>query len=348
MRIAELAGALGARIVGGEGAEAREVERAAGLEDAGPGALTFYANPRYRARLLETRATAVLLDEAAARSLPDGFEPIRLLVDNPYAAYARALALLHPRVRPAPGIHPSAMVDPEAHVDPSAHVGALAYVGPGAEIGPGTVLHPQVHVGREVRIGAECELYPHAVVLDGCVLGRRVVLQAGAIVGGDGFGYALDTEEGRPIHRKVPQVGIVRIEDDVEIGAGACIDRATTGETVVGRGTKIDNLVQVGHNVRIGPASILCGQTGIAGSAKIGAGVVLAGQVGVVGHLTVGDGARVGAKAGVHNDVAEGETVTGYPAWPQATWLRAMAALKTLPSLVKRVRRLEREREARS
>jgi UDP-3-O-[3-hydroxymyristoyl] glucosamine N-acyltransferase len=193
-------------------------------------------------------------------------------------------------------------------------------------------------VGEGSRIGEDCVLQPGAVVRERCVVGNRVLLQPGVVLGSDGFGFAFDPSG--PAHVKVPQIGTVRIEDDVEVGAGSCIDRATTGETVVGRGTKIDNLVQIAHNVRVGPLSILCAQVGISGSTEIGEGVVLAGQVGVVGHVHIGDGARIAAQSGVPHDVAPGATVSGYPAVDHALWLRQSAALKQLPELLRELREL--------
>jgi UDP-3-O-[3-hydroxymyristoyl] glucosamine N-acyltransferase len=220
----------------------------------------------------------------------------------------------------------------------------LAYVGPGASVGARTILFPGVYVGAGARIGDDCILYPNVVVRERCVVGHRCTLQPGAVVGGDGFGFAFDMEgDGSgPRHFKVPQSGIAELEDDVELGANACVDRATLGRTVIRRGAKIDNLVQLAHNVEIGPLSLIASQTGIAGSTKVGMGVAMAGQVGIVGHVTIGDGARLGAQAGVSNNVPDGETYTGYPAGPHREWLREQGALRSLPKLVKRVRELEK------
>jgi UDP-3-O-[3-hydroxymyristoyl] glucosamine N-acyltransferase len=251
--------------------------------------------------------------------------------------------VFHADERPAPGVHPSAVVAPGAELEPSASVGPGAFVGRGARIGARSILQAAVRVLDEARIGEDCLLYSGVVVRERCIVGDRVILQPNCVVGSDGFGFAFDAEgdgDG-PVHRKVPQAGIVRIEDDVEVGACTCIDRATLGETVIGRGTKIDNLVQIAHNVTIGPLSLIVAQVGIAGSTEIGTGVVLAGQVGVVGHLKIGDGARAGAQAGVTRDIPAGETYTGYPARPHADWLRSNAALQRLPELVKQVRALE-------
>ncbi|HZX43913.1 MAG TPA: UDP-3-O-(3-hydroxymyristoyl)glucosamine N-acyltransferase, partial [Myxococcaceae bacterium] len=215
---------------------------------------------------------------------------------------------------------------------------ALAVVEAGAVVGPRSVLWPGSYLGEGSRLGEDCVLQPGAVVREHCVLGNRVLLQPGVVVGSDGFGFAFDPAG--PAHVKVPQVGTVRIEDDVEVGAGSCIDRATTGETVIGRGTKIDNLVQIAHNVRVGPLSILCAQVGISGSTEVGSSVVLAGQVGIVGHVRVGDGARVAAQSGVPHDLPPGATFSGSPAVEHSLWLRQSAALKQLPELLREVREL--------
>jgi UDP-3-O-[3-hydroxymyristoyl] glucosamine N-acyltransferase len=334
----ELARRIGAEV---RGDGSRRVRGVAALEDAAPDEVAFFANARYRAELQRTRAAAVIVGEDEAQLVPQS--AARLVAPQPYVAFAKASAFFHPEDRPPPGAHPAAHVGTGAEIDPTASVGAHCVVGRGARIGPRSVLHPGAVVLDEARVGADCVLWTGAVVRERCVLGDRVVLQPNAVVGSDGFGFAFDLEgngEG-PFHRKVPQVGIARIEDDVELGACTCVDRATLGETVVGRGTKVDNLVQIGHNVRIGPLSLIVAQVGISGSTEIGKGVVLAGQVGIVGHVKIGDGARIGAQAGVPNDVPEGATYTGYPAMPHREWLRTMAALPRVPDLVKQVRKLE-------
>jgi UDP-3-O-[3-hydroxymyristoyl] glucosamine N-acyltransferase len=231
-------------------------------------------------------------------------------------------------------------VHPEAVVHPEATVMSGATVEKGARVGQKAVLFPGVYVGEGASVGDGSLLYPNVVVREGCQVGARCILHAGAVIGADGFGFALDLEV--PEHFKIPQAGTVRIEDDVEIGACSCVDRATLGETVIGRGTKIDNLVQVAHNVRIGPLSIVCAQAGISGSAEIGSGVVLAGQVGVVGHIRVGDMARVGAQSGVAHDVPDGATVSGSPAYDHREWLKASAAAPQLAALLREVRQLRR------
>jgi UDP-3-O-[3-hydroxymyristoyl] glucosamine N-acyltransferase len=231
-------------------------------------------------------------------------------------------------------------------VHPEATVMAGATVEKGASVGARSVLYPGAYVGEGVTVGEDCLLYPNVTVREGCQVGSRVILHASCVVGADGFGFAFDTEGANgPEHFKIPQTGIVRIEDDVEVGACTCIDRATLGETVIGRGTKIDNLVQIAHNVKVGPLSLICAQAGVSGSAELGTGVVLAGQVGVVGHIRVGDLAKVGAQSGVAHDVEDGQVVSGSPAVPHREWLKNSAALGQLSDLLKEVRALRRRVE---
>jgi len=331
MILRDLAAALGCEV---RGDALVEVTRVAGIEEAGPGDLTFVANPKYASRLSTTRATAVIVAPDVAAERPS------LISRNPYLAYARAAALLHPEPRPAPGVHPSAVVDPTAVVGPDVHVGALAVVGPRARIGARSVIHAQVGLGADVVVGDDCLLHSGVQVREGCRLGDRVVLQNGAVIGADGFGFAKD-EEGR--YHKIPQRGIVVLEDDVEVGALAAVDRAALAETRIGRGVKIDNLVQIGHSVSIGADSVLAGQVGIAGSTRVGAKVTLAGQVGVAGHLTIGDGVVATAQTGIPNSVDPGKVVSGYPAIDNRDWLKSSAVFSKLPELLKRVRELENE-----
>ncbi|HZN92647.1 MAG TPA: UDP-3-O-(3-hydroxymyristoyl)glucosamine N-acyltransferase, partial [Myxococcales bacterium] len=207
--------------------------------------------------------------------------------------------------------------------------------------------YPGAYVGEGAAVGEDCVLHPSSSVLRGCILGARVILHASSVIGSDGFGYAFDAEGARgPEHFKIPQVGIVRVEDDVEVGACSCVDRATLGETVIGRGTKIDNLVQIAHNVKVGPLALICAQAGVAGSSELGAGVVLAGQVGVVGHLRVGDMAKIGAQSGVARDVPDGAVLSGSPAFDHKAWLKSSAAYEQLPELLREIRALRRRVEA--
>ncbi|MBI5016725.1 MAG: UDP-3-O-(3-hydroxymyristoyl)glucosamine N-acyltransferase [Deltaproteobacteria bacterium] len=330
LTLADLAGRLGAELVG-DGAVA--IHSAATLDEAGPGQLSFLHNPRYRPLLETTRAAAVVVgprDRVAGKNL--------LVSPNPYLAFARAVELLYPEEHPRRGVEPGAHVHPTARLGRDVTALGGACVEEGAEIGAGTMLYPGVYVGRGARVGRDCLLYPNAVVRERCVLGDRVILQPGVVVGSDGYGYARDGAR----QVKIPQVGIAVLEDDVEVGAGTTIDRAALGETRIGRGTKIDNLVQVAHNVVIGEDCLIVAQAGVSGSTRLGDRVILAGQVGVVGHVTIGDGAVVGAQSGVPADLPAGAVVSGSPAFEHREWLKAQAVLRRLPELRARVLELER------
>ncbi len=333
MILRDLAGRLGCAL---RGDGAVEILRVAGIDDAGPGDITFVANPRYASHLARTRASAVIVAAEVETSLP------ALVSPNPYLAFARAVAVLHPQPRPQAGVHPSAQVDPTAVLGDGVHVGALAVVGAGTRVGARTVVHPHVVLYPDVTIGEDCVLHSGVQVREACRLGDRVIVQNGAVIGGDGFGFAKD-DAGR--YHKIPQVGIVVVEDDVEIGALTAVDRAAMKETRIGRGTKIDNLVQVGHSVSIGSDTVLAGQVGIAGSTRIGANVTLAGQVGVAGHLTVGDGVIATAQTGIPSSVEPKTIVSGYPAIDNRSWLKASAVFARLPELQRRLRELERKVE---
>ena len=334
MKLRELAGQLGCELLGDGEVEIRGV---AGLEQAGPGDLSFLANPKYAPLLASTAASAVIVARGQDAALP------RLVAESPYLAFARAISLLKPPAQPAAGVHPSAQVHPSAVLGAGVHVGALAVVGARVQVGARSVLHPHVVLYDDVRIGEDCLLHSGVQVREGCRLGSRVVVQNGAVIGADGFGFAKDGE-GR--YQKFPQVGIVVIEDDVEIGALTAVDRAALGETRIGRGSKLDNLVQVGHSVTIGRDSVLCGQVGIAGSSKVGNRVTLAGQVGVAGHLEIGDGVIVTAQSGVPGNVEPGTILSGSPAFANRGWLKSSAVFTRLPELQKRVRELERRLES--
>jgi UDP-3-O-[3-hydroxymyristoyl] glucosamine N-acyltransferase len=313
-----------------------EVRRVAAIDRAGPGDVTFLANPRFAPHLATTRASAVILAPGVETPLPS------ILTTNPYLAYARALALLHPQEWPAAGVHPSAQVDPTARLGEGVHVGPLAVLGAGVRVGARTAIHPHVVVYPDVEIGEDCLIHSGVQIRERCRLGDRVVVQNGAVIGSDGFGFA-KTEDLR--YEKIQQLGVVIVEDDVEIGALVAIDRAALGETRIGRGTKIDNLVQIGHSVTVGDDTILVAQVGIAGSSTIGKRVTLAGQVGVAGHLTVGDGAIATAQSGIPSSVEAGAIVSGYPAIENRAWLKSSAVFARLPELSRRVRELERQIE---
>jgi UDP-3-O-[3-hydroxymyristoyl] glucosamine N-acyltransferase len=328
--LAELAGRLGGRAEGDPG---RILSDAAGLSEAGPGDVTFIEGARLVPAAASGSAGAVLL--TAGLELP-GRNLIR--VENPRLAFAGALALFHPPAHPAAGVHPSALVEAGAMVDPTASVSAFCFIGAGARIGARTVLYPFVHVGPGSAIGDDALLHPGAMVRERVSLGARVIVHSGAVIGSDGFGYVFDGSG----HRKIPQVGTVEIGDDVEIGSCTTVDRATTGVTRIGRGTKIDNLVQVGHNASIGEQVILVSQVGISGSVAIGDGAILGGQAGVADHVRIGPGARVGARAGVIGTVAAGATVAGFGPQRHGDFLRSQAVYEQLPLLRRRVIELER------
>lgn len=334
MKLRDLAERLGCELLGdGE----LDVRGAAGLEQAGAGDLTFLANPRYTAQLATTRASAVVVSPGQDTALP------RLVSGNPYLTFAQAVAVLRPAVRPAPGVHATAHVHPTAVLERGVHVGAFAVVGARTRVGAGSTLHPHVVLYEDVTLGEDCVLHSGVQVRERCRLGHRVVIQNGAVIGSDGFGFAKDAE-GR--YHKFPQIGTVVIEDDVEIGALTAVDRAALAETRIGRGSKLDNLVQVGHSVTIGEHSVLAGQVGIAGSTSVGRRATLAGQVGIAGHLSIGDDVVATAQTGIPSSIEAGQVVSGYPAIPNRAWLKASAVFARLPELQKRLRQLERRVES--
>ena len=319
------------------GATSEPIRGLAALAEAAPGDLTFLGNPKYRVEVATTRASIVLLPSDYVGE-PQSNQ-LFLLVENPSVALARVCARIEQSLWPKPvaGIHPTAHVAPGAQVAQSATIGPLCVVEASAVIGERVHLQAQVFVGHSACIGDDCWLMPGVVVAAECVLGRRVRLQPGVIIGADGFGY--EFVQGR--HEKVPQVGSVVIGDDVEIGANSTLDRARFSRTVVGEGTKIDNLVQVAHNVTIGRHCLLCAQVGISGSTTLGDYVVLAGQVGVAGHLAIGKGAKVGGQAGVTQDLEAGAFVNGNPAIPMQLERRIAVLQQRLPEIFKRVDALE-------
>jgi UDP-3-O-[3-hydroxymyristoyl] glucosamine N-acyltransferase len=328
--LAELADRLGGRAEGDLG---RLLSGAAGISEAGPGDVTFIEGARLVPDAAAGRAGAVLL--GSGLELP-GRNLIR--VENPRLAFARTLALFHPVTHPPAGVHPSALVEGGAEVDPTASVSAFSFVGAGARIGARAVLYPFVHVGAGSAIGEGSVLHPGAIIRERVSLGERVIVHSGAVIGSDGFGYVFDGSA----HRKIPQVGTVEIGDDVEIGSCASVDRATTGATRIGRGTKIDNLVQVGHNASIGEHVILVSQVGISGSVTIGDGAILGGQVGVADHQRIGAGARVVGQSGVIGHVAAGATVAGFGPQRHGDFLRSQAVFEQLPQLRRRIIELEK------
>jgi UDP-3-O-[3-hydroxymyristoyl] glucosamine N-acyltransferase len=333
--LAELAARVGGSV---EGDGALRIEGIAPLEAAGPAEISFFANRKYRKAFEASRAGAVIVEPD--EDVPAGRTVLRAA--PAYLAFAKISTAFHPPREPLPEIAPEAVVHPAAQVHPSAQVMPLATVGARAQVGPRTIVFPGVQLGEDVRVGADCILYPNVVVRERCRLGDRVILQPGCVIGSDGFGFALDLQgEGQgPRHFKVPQAGIVVVEDDVEIGANSCVDRATLGVTRVGRGAKIDNLVQIAHNVEVGPLSILASQVGISGSTKLGMGVVCWGQAGIVGHVSIGDRATIMAQAGVGGDVEPGGRVAGSPATPDVQWARNSAVFNRLTEMRRELREL--------
>lgn len=330
--ISQLAALVGGEVFSGSGDTV--ITGPAALDTAQPGEISFFSHPRYASDLKTTRASAVLVPADFSGETP----ATCIRVENPSAAFTRITGEFIREPQPPPaGQHPSAVVHEGARVAPDASIGENVVVMPGAVVGARSVLMAGSYVGRDARVGGDCLLHPGAMLCHGCVLGDRVILQPGVVVGSDGFGY--ETREGR--HHKIAQSGIVVVENDVEIGANTTIDRARFGRTVIGEGTKIDNLVMIAHNVVIGKHCIVCAQVGIAGSAQIGNYVILAGQAGIVGHLKIGDGAIVGAQTGVSNDVEPGARVVGSPPRPIGEWKRSIVRVDKLGELYDRVKKLE-------
>lgn len=335
MKLGELADRLGASL---HGDADRDITGVAGLEHAGPADVTFLANPKYTALARTTAAAAVLVDS----DFPPLEQTATLHLNNPYLAFANAIALFYRAPQYAAGIHPTACINSTATLGEDAHVGAYAVVGAHVRIGRGAVLLPHTVVYEGAEIGDRFFAHAHAVVREFCVLGDDVTLQNGAIIGADGFGFA-NGAGGAWV--KIVQSGRAVLADGVEVQANACIDRASVGETRIGRGSKIDNLVQVGHGSTVGEHTLLCAQVGLAGSTTVGNRVILAGQVGVAGHCSIGDGVIVTAQSGVPNDIPSGKTFSGYPAMDNRQWLRSVAAFTRLPELVRGVRELRRNEQ---
>jgi UDP-3-O-[3-hydroxymyristoyl] glucosamine N-acyltransferase len=333
MKLSAIASALNARLE--NGSPDTEITGLNGIEQAGPGELTFVSNPKYAAAARTTKASAVIVGEDFP-AIPTAM----LRAIDPYLAFARALELFHQPVRYTPGVHRTAVVDASAKIGANAHIGPYVVIGENVEIGADAVLLAHVVIYRGVKIGNNFFAHAHAVVRENCCIGNNVLLQNGVVIGGDGFGFA-KTAEGR--WHKIPQPAPVVIGDDVEVQANSCIDRASVGETRIGRGVKVDNLVQVGHGSQVGEDALLCAQVGLAGSTEIGSRVILTGQVGVVGHCKVGENAIVTPQSGVANDIAAGALVSGSPAVDHRAWLKYSAILPRLPEIARAVRAKKRE-----
>lgn len=332
MKLGELATRLGAEL---RGNAELEVTGLKGIEEAGPTEITFVANPRYAGLARKTHAAAVLVEP----EFPE-IEAATLRIKNPYLAFSRALGFFYQPPVYAPGIHPTAVIDSSAEIGEGAHIGAYVVIGPSVKLGPHATLLPHVVLYPGVVAGSHLFAHAHSVVRETCILGDHVTLENGAIVGADGFGFAKN-EAGH--WEKIPQSGPVRLGDRVDVQANACIDRATVGVTEIGEGTKVDNLVQVGHGSRVGLNTLLCAQVGLAGSSVVGNNAILAGQAGVAGHCSLGDGVILTAQSGVSHDVPPGKMISGSPAFDNRVWLRAIAIFQRLPELLKRLDRVEKK-----
>jgi UDP-3-O-[3-hydroxymyristoyl] glucosamine N-acyltransferase len=340
MNLSEIAEKLGCRL---EGEPAVEIRGVSGIETAEPGQITFLANKRYAPLLRTTRASAVLIEDAVTLDREPGLPPLAALrTANPYLAFAHALEFFYQPPQYEPGVHPTAVIARTARVPEGAHIGPFCFIDEDVEIGQNAVLHSSVTIYRGARIGDDFFAHAHAVVREFCSIGNRIILQNGAIIGGDGLGYAKQKDG---TWYKMVQSGPTILEDDVEVQSNSCIDRATVGETRIGKGSKIDDLVLVGHASSMGANNMICGQTGLAGSTKIGDNCIFAGQSASSGHLTVGDRVIVTAQSGLPRDVAAGSIRSGSPAVDNKLWLKYTAALSRLPDLQRRVRELETEIE---
>lgn len=332
MKLGELATRLGAELRGDPNLEITGVK---GIEDAGPTEITFVANPRYGALARKTLAAAVLVEP----EFPE-ISAATLRLKNPYHAFSRALGLFYQAPTYLPDRHPTAVIDPTAVIGAEAHIGAYVVVGPHVRIGDHATLLPHVVLYPGVQVGDHFFAHAHAVVREGCVLGDHVTLENGVVIGADGFGFSKN-DAGQ--WEKIPQSGPVRIGNRVDVQANATIDRATVGATEIGDGTKVDNLVQVGHGSKVGENTLLCAQTGLAGSSVVGNNVILAGQTGIAGHCTVGDGVILTAQSAVSHDVPPGKMISGSPGFDNRIWLRAVALFQRLPEIAKRLDRLEKK-----
>lgn len=331
MKLRDLAERLGCRL---EGDGEAEIVRVAGIQQAGPGDLTFLANSKYESMLARTGASAVLLREDAPAA------PCAMLrTQDPYLAFARAVGLFAPAWRPPPGVHSTAVVASDAHLGSNVSIGALVAIGEGAVVGDNTIVLANVTIGPGAKIGDDCVIHSNVAIRERVTIGNRVVLQNGVVIGSDGYGFV---RRGDGTHEKIPQVATVVIEDDVELGANTTVDRPAVGETRIRSGTKIDNLVQIGHGVTVGRNVLMAAQVGIAGSTVVDDDVIFGGQVGVGGHLQIGRGSVAAGQSGVTNSLPAGAMVAGYPAIDSHEWRRASALFKRLPELKRRIEELER------
>lgn len=332
MKLAKIAGIIGCRL---EGSPDVDIQRVAGIEEAGPGDLTFVSNRKYLRRIKDTRAAAIILGEDVEPvSIPS------LRTEDPYLAFARALEIFYDPPTQEKGIHPSALVHENSQIGINASIGAFSVIGKGCRIGSDVTIFPHVVLYPDVQIGDNVYIHSNVTIRESCIIGDRVVLQNGAVIGGDGLGFA-PTQNGG--FYKILQTGKVILEDDVEIGANTTVDRAAVGDTVIRRGAKLDNLVQIGHGAKVGEDCVLAAQAGLAGSTRLGRGVWVGGQAGFAGHLDVGDKAVITAQSGTSHDIPPNAVVSGSPAFDNRSWLRSAAVLPKLPDLVRRIRELEKD-----
>lgn len=323
-----------------EGDENATVNTFSKIEEGKPGAITFLSNPKYTHFIYNTRASIVIVNEDVEFEQPVNTTLIR--VKNAYECIAKLLQL-YASVQPKKtGIDSLAFISEKAKVGENCYVGAFAYIADGAEVGNNCQIYPHAYIGEGVKIGDNALIYPHVTIYKGCVIGNNVTLHAGCVIGSDGFGFA-PTEQG---YDKIPQIGIVTIEDDVEIGANTCIDRSTMGTTIIHKGAKLDNLIQIAHNVEIGSNTVMASQVGIAGSAKVGDWCMFGGQVGVAGHISIADHTQIGAQAGITGTVKkEGETIIGSPAWDAKGFMKSAAIFRRLPAMYQQINDLKKEIE---
>jgi len=311
------------------------ITNVAGINEAKEGDITFVSNPKYVNFIETTKASAIIINE----NFRDRVKIPALVCSDPYLAYAKILSIMAEEKQKHPsGISKNSAISKTANIGSNVSVSDFSVIDENASVGDNTVIYPNCYVGKNAKIGLNCLIYPNVTIRENVSVGNNVIIHSGTVIGSDGFGYV---PEGGKL-RKIPQIGIVEICDDVEIGANVAIDRATTGKTVIGKGTKIDNLVQIAHNVQIGENSVICGQAGISGSTKIGNWVTIAGQAGTVGHITIGDGAVLAARAGVIGDVAPKETVSGYPARPHRQAMKISALINKLPELFEEIKKLKK------
>ncbi len=332
-QIAEL---IGGRVEGDENASVRTFSK---IEEGQEGAISFLSNPKYTHYLYETKSTIVLVNDDLVLEHP--VETTLIRVPNAYEAVARLLQIYESMKPRKTGIDPLAFISEKATVGKDVYVGAFAYIGDGAVVGDGCQIAPQVYIGDGVRLGQQCQLFPHVTIYNGCQLGNRVTIHAGSVIGADGFGFA-PSQEG---YDKIPQIGVVIIEDDVEIGANTCVDRSTMGATIIHKGVKLDNLIQVAHNCEIGQNTVMSAQVGLAGSTKVGEWCMFGGQVGLAGHITVGDHVNLGAQSGVPSSVKGGQTLIGTPPMQPTAYFKSQAIFRRLPDMYKELDRLKKEVE---